>query len=505
MEHIQYLQLLRMSLIFSVPVLFLWVICPHVPALHHFITWRCGPFLVADWFKWALVTPIQFIVGKRFYVGAFRSLKNMSANMDVLVAMGTTAAYMYSVFAIFYTAFTGHWLVTYFETTVMLINFVLFGKYLEVVAKGKTSESIGKLLALAPTTAILLTFDTGGNPLKEEEIDAQLVETGDILKAKPVSKEVGDNVIGGTLNVNGVVHLRVTNVGSEAALTQIVNLVESAQMVASVFVPVVVCLAFVTWLCCYGCNWSCASNGVLIKGGDALETAQSIQHIVFDKTGTLTKGKPCVRSVKLFSDMKLMDFLELVASAEVGSEHPLAKAIVDYMNGVLSSQEDSINSLANVRNTGWLRTVDSFETIPGKGVRSVVEQRNLLVGNRRFIEEEGVTLSSEVEAHLLDIEQKARSEVLVAIDSHLQGVFGIADPLKLEAAVVVEALKQMGISSIMVTGDNWRTARAIAKEVGIDQVIAEVLPGEKAEAIKQLQKGGSVVQWWGMESMTLLP
>ncbi|MCO5575990.1 hypothetical protein L7F22_029797 [Adiantum nelumboides] len=583
MEHIQYLQLLRMSLIFSVPVLFLWVICPRVPALHHFITWRCGPFLVVDWLKWALVTPIQFIVGKRFYVGAFRSLKNMSANMDVLVAMGTTAAYMYSVFAIFYMAFTGHWLVTYFETTVMLINFVLFGKYLEVVAKGKTSESIGKLLALAPKTAILLTFDAGGNALKEEEIDAQLVETGDILKvypgskvpadgvitwgishidesmitgeAKPVAKEVGDNVIGGTLNVNGVLHLRVTNVGSEAALTQIVNLVEAAQMVkapiqkfadyvASVFVPVVVSLAFVTWLSWYlagkfglysveflpGNNLfvfslmfaisvlviACpcalglatptavmvatgvgASNGVLIKGGDALETAQNIQHIVFDKTGTLTKGKPCVTSVKLFSDMKLMDFLELVASAEVGSEHPLAKAIVDYMNGVLSSQEDSINSSANVRNTGWLRSVDSFETIPGKGVRSVVEQMKLLVGNRRFIEEEGVTISSDVEAHLLDIELKARSEVLVAVDGLLQGVFGIADPLKLEAVVVVEALKRMGISSIMVTGDNWRTARAIAKEVGIDQVIAEVLPGEKAEAIKQLQKGGSVVAMVG--------
>ncbi|KAI5071466.1 hypothetical protein GOP47_0013717 [Adiantum capillus-veneris] len=579
MEQIQYLQLLRMSIIFSVPVFFLWVICPRVPALHHFITWRCGPFLVVDWLKWALVTPIQFVVGKRFYTGAFRSLKNMSANMDVLVAMGTTAAYTYSVFAIFYTAFTGHWLVTYFETTVMLINFVLFGKYLEVVAKGKTSEAIGKLMALAPTTAILLTFDAGGNPLTEKEIDAQLVDRGDILKvypgskvpadgliiwgtshvdesmitgeAKPVAKEAGDNLIGGTLNVNGVLHLQVTNVGSEAALTQIVNLVETAQMVkapiqkfadyvASVFVPVVVSLAVVTWLCWYlagkfglysvdflpGNNLfvfslmfaisvlviACpcalglatptavmvatgvgATNGVLIKGGDALETAQSIQHIVFDKTGTLTKGKPCVTSVKLFSDMKLMDFLELVASAEVGSEHPLGKAIVDYMNGVLSSQDDSIENVVNVRNTGWLRNVASFETISGKGLRCVIEKRNLLVGNRRLFEEEGVTISLEAEAHLLDIEQKARSEVLVAIDGLLHGVFGIADPLKLEAAVVVEALKRMGISSIMVTGDNWRTARAIAKEVGIDHVIAEVLPGEKVEAIKQLQQGGSVV------------
>lgn len=148
-------------MLLQVPVLFLWWVCPRVPAFHPLMTWRCGPFLVVDWLKWALVSPIQFIVGKRFYLGAFRSLKNMSANMDVLVAMGTTAAYTYSVFAIFYTAITGHWLVTYFETTVMLINFVLFGKYLEVVAKGKTSESIGKLLALAPTAANLLTFDAG--------------------------------------------------------------------------------------------------------------------------------------------------------------------------------------------------------------------------------------------------------------------------------------------------------------------------------------------------------
>eukprot|EP00250_Pteridium_aquilinum_P013664 c21491_g1_i1 orf=568-3597(-) len=579
----QYLQLLKLSAIFSVPVLFLWLVCPRVRAFHHLITWRCGPFLIVDWLKWALVTPIQFIVGKRFYVGAYRSLKNMSANMDVLVAMGTTAAYMYSVFAILHTAATGHWLVPYFETTVMLINFVLFGKYLEVVAKGKTSESIGKLLALAPTTAILLTFDTDGNPIMEKEIDAQLVEQGDALKvypgskvpadgviiwgashvdesmltgeSRPVAKEVGDNLIGGTLNMNGVLHLRVTHVGSEAALTQIVNLVETAQMVkapiqkfadyvASIFVPVVVSLAVLTWLCWYMAGMSgfysldflpgnnlfvfslmfaisvlviacpCAlglatptavmvatgvgaANGVLIKGGDALEAAQSIRQIVFDKTGTLTKGKPCVTSVKLFSGMKLMDFLELVASAEAGSEHPLGRAIVDYMNGVLSSQGDETDIVPNVKHTGWLKNVGSFETIPGKGLRCIVDNQNLLVGNRKLLEDAGVEISLEVEAYLSGIGQNARSEVLVAVDGILQGVFGIADPLKLEAAVVVEALKRMGISSIMVTGDNWRTARAIAKEVGIDHVIAEVLPGQKAEAIKNLQKGGSVVAMVG--------
>lgn len=583
-EIVHFLQLLRLSLVFSVPVLFLGIVCPRIPAFHHLRTWRCGPFFIVDWLKWALVTPVQFVVGRRFYVGAFRSLKNRSANMDVLIAMGTTAAYVYSVFAILYAAISGHWLVTYFETTVMLINFVLFGKYLEVVAKGKTSESIGKLLELAPPTAILLTCDADGNPIMEKEIDAQLVERGDILKvypgskvpadgliiwgvsrvdesmitgeAIPVTKEVGDNLIGGTLNVNGALHIRVRHVGPEAALAQIVELVEAAQMVkapiqkfadyvASIFVPIVVSVAFMTWLGwymagkfgLYSSEWlpvgtnhfvfslmfsisvmviACpcalglatptavmvatgvgATNGVLIKGGDALETAQSIKHIVFDKTGTLTKGKPCVTSIKLFSDMKLMDFLELVASAEARSEHPLAKAIVDYMNGVLFAQDDGSLSTPNVKNTGWLRNVTSFDSIPGKGVRCTVDSKSLLVGNRKLLQDGGVQISSEMEAHLLDIEQKARSEVLVSVDGRLEGIFGIADPLKLEAAVVVEGLKKMGISSIMVTGDNWRTARAIAKEVGIDHVIADVLPGEKAEAIKNLQKDGSIVAMVG--------
>ncbi|KAH7439364.1 hypothetical protein KP509_04G057700 [Ceratopteris richardii] len=582
MEHVQYLQLLRLSIIFSVPVLFLWIVCPRVPVLHHFVTMRCGSFIVVDWLKWLLVTPIQFIVGKRFYVGAFRSLKNMSANMDVLVAMGTTAAYMYSVFAIFYTACTGRSLVTYFETTVMLLNFVLFGKYLETVAKGKTSESIGKLLALAPTTAVLLIFDDDGNPIKEKEIDAQLIERGDVLKvypgskvpadgiivrgtshvdesmitgeAHPIPKDVGDNVIGGTLNMNGVLHLRVQHVGSEAALTQIVKLVETAQLVkapiqkfadyvASIFVPVIVSLAFVTWLCWYmagkfglysvdlsGNNLfafslmfaisvlviACpcalglatptavmvatgvgATNGVLIKGGEALETARNIRHVVFDKTGTLTKGKPCVTSVKLFSNMKVMDFLELSASAEAGSEHPLAKALVDYMNGFLSSQGDESSDALHIKNTGWLRNVDSFEVVPGKGVRCNVDGRKLLVGSLRLLQEQDIMISSEAETYMHNIEQMARSEVLVAIDGQLEGIFAVADPLKLEAAVVVQALKRMGISSIMVTGDNWRTARAIAKEVGIDQVVAEVLPGEKAEVIKELQERGSIVAMVG--------
>lgn len=583
-EAARFLWLLIWSLIFSIPVLFIGIICPQISVFHHLLTLRCGPFVLVDWLKWVLVTPVQFVIGRRFYLGAYRSLRNVSANMDVLVALGTTSAYVYSFFALIYGTITGHWLVTYFETTVMLINFILFGKYLEVVAKGKTSEAIGKLLKLAPTTAILLTLNLDGNPTKETEIDAQLVERGDILKvfpgskipadgliiwgsshidesmitgeAIPVAKVIGDNVIGGTLNTKGSLHIRVTHVGSEAALAKIADLVETAQMVkapiqkfadfvASIFVPVVVSLAFLTWFCwylagifgLYSPTWlphgtndfvfslmfsisvvviACpcalglatptavmvatgvgATNGVLIKGGDALERAQNIRCIVFDKTGTLTKGKPCVTSVKMFSDMNLLDFLEMVASAEAASEHPLAKAIVQYMNGESFSEEEWSADGLNVKNTDWLRKVSSFETIPGKGVCCVVDSRNLLVGNRKLLQDAGVDIPFEAEEHLLEIEQKARSEVLVAVDGRLVGIFGVADPLKVEAAVVMAGLKRMGISCIMVTGDNWTTAKAVAREAGIDRVIAEVLPGEKAETIRKLQKDGSIVAMVG--------
>lgn len=356
--------------------------------------------------------------------------------------------------------------------------------------------------------------------------------------------------------MNGALHIRVTHVGSEAALARIVNLVETAQMakapiqkfadyVASIFVPVVIVVAFITWLGwymagklgMYSATWlppdtnefvfslmfsisvlviACpcalglatptavmvatgvgATHGVLIKGGDALECAQRVQCIVFDKTGTLTKGKPSVTSVKVFSDRKLMEFLELVASAEAGSEHPLAKAIVDYMNGNLVSHEESSPYTPQITNTSWLKKVSEFESIPGKGVRCVVDNKHILVGSRKLLQDGGIAISVNAEDHLLDIEQKARSEVLVAIDGSLEGVFGIADPLKLEASVVVERLKRMGISSIMLTGDNWSSARAIAKEAGINRVEAEVLPAQKADTIKKLQNDGFIVAMVG--------
>ncbi|GLJ39840.1 hypothetical protein SUGI_0814570 [Cryptomeria japonica] len=581
------LRLFTSSISFSVPVVFIGVVCPHIPFMYSLLLLRCGPFVMGDWLKWALVTPVQFVIGKRFYVAAYRALRNGSANMDVLVALGTSAAYFYSVCALLYGAVSGYWTATYFETSAMLITFVLLGKYLEVVAKGKTSDAIKKLLELAPTTALLLIRDSDSKIVGEREIDAQLIQRGDILKvhpgskvpadgtviwgsshinesmitgeSTPASKEVGDIVIGGTMNINGALHIEATRIGSDAVLSQIVHLVETAQMakapiqkfadyVASVFVPVVVTLAFVTWLGWYLAGalgtypeeWlppstdhfvfalmfsisvlviACpcalglatptavmvatgvgATNGVLIKGGDALERAQKIKCVIFDKTGTLTEGKPSVTAARVLSDMELGEFLRIVASAEASSEHPLARAVVNYayhFHFFGEPPKDNDIRAFKIKNTSWLLTVANFTSLPGKGVKCSIDGKEILVGNRKLILENGVSIPSTAEDYLLGMEKLARTGILVVIDKTLVGILAVSDPLKREAAVVIEGLKKMGICPIMVTGDNWTTARAVAKELGIEDVKAEVMPAGKAEAVRSLQKDGTVVAMVG--------
>lgn len=579
------------SCLFSVPVVFIGVICPHIWAVQLWLGAKCGPFLLSDWLKWALVTPVQFVLGRRFYVGAYKSLRRNSANMDVLVALGTTAAYVYSVCAVLYGAATGIPLATYFETSAMLITFVLLGKYLEVLAKGKTSEAIGKLLQLQPSTALLLTVDASGKVLTEREIDAQLVQRGDILKVMPgakipadgvctfgqshvnesmitgeaneVPKNVGDAVIGGTINSNGVIHIRATRVGRDTALAQIVNLVETAQMskapiqkyadyIASIFVPVVVSIAaftFVAWYAAgemglYPDSWlqkngnhfvlalmfaisvtviACpcalglatptavmvatgvgATNKILIKGGEALERAYRVQCVVFDKTGTLTKGKPSVthQSVKIFNKTPLAEFLTIVASAEAGSEHPLAKALVDHAHNhfVLATNEPVTprsTEMPKIRDMSWMREASAFENVPGEGVHCQVSGVTVLVGNRKLMRSAGVTISNDIEDYVQQTEDTSGTAILVAFNGEIAGVVGISDPLKREAPFVVEGLQRMGIRCIMVTGDNWRTAKSVAHEVGIDEVYAEVLPGGKATIIKELQSEGTVVAMVG--------
>nr|KJB47995.1 hypothetical protein B456_008G049700 [Gossypium raimondii] len=550
-------QLFTSSLFLSIPVFLIRVVCPHIPLLDAFLLWRCGPFLMGDWLKWALVSVVQFVIGKRFYVAAGRALRNGSTNMDVLVALGTSASYFYSVGALLYGAITGFWSPTYFETSSMLITFVLLGKYLECLAKGKTSDAIKKLVELAPATALLVVKDNGGNIIGEREVDALLIQPGDILKvlpgaklpadgvvvwgssyvnegmvtgeSVPVSKEVDSPVIGGTINLHGALHIKATKIGSEAVLSQIISLVETAQMskapiqkfadfVASIFVPTVVTLSLITllgwyvggaaraypeqWLpengnyfvfalmfsisvvviacpCALGLATPTAvmvatgvgaSNGVLIKGGDALERAQKVQYVIFDKTGTLTQGKAKVTTVKVFSEMDRGEFLTLVASAEASSEHPLAKAIVEYARHFHFFDENSLTEDAQYSSKGspisaWLLDVAEFSAVPGRGIQCFIDGKQVLVGNRKLLTESGVSISAHVEQFVVDLEERARTGILAAYDGNVIGVLGVADPLKREAAVVVEGLQKMGVRPVMVTGDNWRTAQAVAREV----------------------------------------
>ncbi|KAJ4901632.1 Copper-transporting ATPase RAN1 [Raphanus sativus] len=569
------------SLSLSIPLFFIQVICPHIALFDTVLVWRCGPFMVGDWLKWALVSVIQFVIGKRFYVAAWRALRNGSTNMDVLVALGTSASYFYSVGALLYGAVTGFWSPTYFDASAMLITFVLLGKYLESLAKGKTSDAMKKLVQLTPATAILIEGKG------EREIDALLIQPGDSLKvlpggkipadgvvvwgssyvnesmvtgeSVPVSKEVDSPVIGGTINMHGVLHIKATKVGSDAVLSQIISLVETAQMskapiqkfadyVASIFVPVVITLALFTlvgwsiggavgaypdeWLPQNGTHFvfslmfsisvvviACpcalglatptavmvatgvgATNGVLIKGGDALEKAHKVKYVIFDKTGTLTQGKATVTTAKVFSEMDRGEFLTLVASAEASSEHPLAKAIVEYARHFHffeeSSEDGETNNKAS-QNAGWLLDTSDFSALPGKGIQCLVNNKLILVGNRKLMSENSITIPDHVEKFVEELEESAKTGVIVAYSGQLVGVVGVADPLKREANVVVEGLLRMGVRPIMVTGDNWRTARAVAKEVGIEDVRAEVMPAGKAEVIRSLQKDGSTVAMVG--------
>ncbi|CAK8578220.1 unnamed protein product [Lathyrus sativus] len=576
------------SLLLSIPLFFMGVICPHIPFIYSLLLWRCGPFLMDDWLKWALVSVIQFVIGKRFYIAAFRALRNGSTNMDVLVALGTTASYVYSVCALLYGALTGFWSTTYFETSAMLITFVLLGKYLECLAKGKTSDAIKKLVELTPPTALLVVKDKDGRSIEEREIDSLLIQPSDTLKvlpgtkipadgivtwgssyvnesmvtgeSLPVLKEINASVIGGTINFHGVLHIHATKVGSDTVLSQIINLVETAQMskapiqkfadyVASIFVPTIVALSILTLLCWYTAGalgaypdeWlpkngnhfvfalmfsisvvviACpcalglatptavmvatgvgANNGVLIKGGDSLERAQMVKYVIFDKTGTLTQGKANVSVAKVFAGMDRGEFLKLVASAEASSEHPLAKAILQYTRHFHFFDESSLTNDsrkdANELKPGWLYDASDFSAIPGKGVQCIIDGQRVLVGNRKLLVESGINIPTEVESFVVELEESAKTGILVACDSILIGVLGVADSLKREASVVIEGLKKMGITPVMVTGDNWRTARAVAKEVGIQDVRAEVMPAGKADVVRSFQKDGSIVAMVG--------
>ncbi|XP_075101482.1 putative copper-transporting ATPase HMA5 isoform X2 [Nicotiana tabacum] len=564
----QYHRAFLWCLVFTVPVFFTSMVFMYIPGLKNVLETKVVNMLnIGEVLRWALSTPVQFIIGRKFYIGAYIALSHGYANMDVLIALGTNAAYFYSVYSVLRAATSPTFKASdFFETSSMLISFILLGKYLEVLARGKTSEAIAKLMDLAPKTATLLTIDDKGNVVNEEEVDSRLIQKNDVIKtipgskvacdglviwgqshtnesmitgeSRPVTKRTGDMVIGGTLNENGVLHIKATRVGSETALSQIVRLVESAQMakapvqrfadhISKYFVPLVIALSFCTWVSwflagmfkAYPRTWipssmdsfelalqfgisvmvvACpcalglatptavmvgtgvgASLGVLIKGGQALESAREVNCIVFDKTGTLTIGKPMVVNTRLFKTMVPQEFYELIAAAEVNSDHPLAKAIVEYAKKLRGSEEKLI----------WPEALN-FESITGQGVKAIICNKEVIVGNKSLMLEEEIAIPVEAEEALAETEGLAQTGILVSIHKELIGVLAISDPLKPEAPEVISILKSMNIESMIVTGDNWGTANAIAKQVGIDSkyVVAEAKPEQKAEKVKELQE-----------------
>ncbi|XP_057845686.1 probable copper-transporting ATPase HMA5 [Cryptomeria japonica] len=566
------------SCILGVPVFLLSMVFMYIPKVKDKLDERLVNMLtIGELLRWVFCTPVQFIVGWQFYVGAYNSLRHGSANMDVLVALGTNAAYFYSLYSMIRAATSMNFRsIDFFETSAMLICFILLGKFLKVLAKGKTSEAIAKLMELAPEKATLLILDDGGNIMVERQISSDLIQRNDIIKVipgdkiptdglviwgkshvnesmltgepRPVTKRIGDKVFRGTMNQVGMLHLRATHVGSETTLAKIVRLVETAQMqkapvqmladtISKYFVPMVVMVAFVTWLAWYIAglvgsypkSWippsmgefelslqfgisvlviACpcalglatptavmvgtgkgASLGVLIKGGLALQNAHKVKCVVFDKTGTLTTGKPIVVGTKCFTTTALMDFYNIVASAEANSEHPLAKAIVEHTKNLRSINDNS--TMSN------LLVAEDFQSVTGQGIRALVNNKQVVVGNRQMMVASDISIPEDVNKHLKDVEKEARTGVLVAFDAEIVGLIAISDPVKPEAKEVVSMLGTLGLRTIMVTGDNWGTAKSIAKEVGIESVTAEVPPHGKVEKIRQLQADGLAVAMVG--------
>jgi len=537
---------LIISAILSIPLL--WAMVAHFS----FTSWIYLPDLFMNpWFQLVLATPVQFYIGWPFYVGAYKALRNGSANMDVLVSLGTSAAYFYSLYlTIDWYAKGGnlhHGPNMYYETSAILITLVIMGKLFEVLAKGRTSEAIKSLMGLQAKTARVIRdgqeltipveeviagdvvmvrpgekIPVDGNVLEGESSVDESMLTGESL---PVEKKAGDAVIGATLNKNGVLRVQATKVGKETALAQIIKVVEEAQgskapiqrvadIISGIFVPIVVGIAIVAFLvwyffvtpgnfaeslekaiailviacpCALGLatptsimagSGRAAELGILFKGGEHLEQTHKIDAIILDKTGTVTKGKPELTDVAAEGDEQ--EFLRLVGAAEKNSEHPLAEAIVAGI------QERGIQ----------LPDTQMFAAIPGYGIEAEIEGKKLLVGTRRLMEKHGVEASHAYEL-MSRLEESGKTAMLAAIDNKYAGMVAVADTIKETSKEAVQRLKDMGIEVIMITGDNERTAKAIAAEVGIDHVRAEVLPEGKAEEVKKLQAQGKKVAMVG--------
>ncbi len=533
------------SFILSVPLL--WAMVSHftftsfIPLPH---------MLMNPWVQLALATPVQFVVGKQFYIGAFKALRNKSANMDVLVALGTSAAYFYSLYSSLKSlGSSAHNTQLYYETSAILITLILLGKLFEANAKGRSSEAIKKMMGLQAKTAVVVRDGAEIEiPVKEVQkgevifikpgekvpVDGEIIEGQSALdesmltgESVPVDKSIGDKVIGATLNKNGFLKIKATNVGKETALAQIIKVVEEAQgskapiqrladYISGIFVPIVVGIALLTffvwyiWIvpgefapalekliavlviacpCALGLatptsimagSGRAAEFGILFKGGEHLEATHKIDTILLDKTGTVTNGTPELTDVRIAQGYEENELLQLVASAERLSEHPLAQALV-----------------AGIKNKGIeIQDPLSFEAIPGHGVRATVQERELLVGTRKLMNQHKVNIDAALE-EMTNLEREGKTAMLVALDGKYAGMLAVADTIKETSKEAVSRLKEMGLEVMMITGDNRQTAQAIAMQAGIEHVIAEVLPEGKAEEVKKLQQQGKKVAMVG--------
>lgn len=513
----------------------------------------------APWITWlmfALSTPVQFYVGWQYYVGAYKALRNGSANMDVLIALGSSAAYFYSI-PVVIGLIPGH---VYFETSAVIITLIKLGKFLEARAKGRTSEAIKKLMSLRAKTARIIR-DSQEMEIPVDEVlvgDLVIVRPGEKIpvdgvvveghssidesmltgESLPIEKGPGDNVIGATLNQAGLLKFEATKVGKETALAQIIRLVEEAQgskapiqkladRISSVFVPIVILIALLTFLVWYfiipmpvnsqvnlftralinmvavlviACPCAMglatptavmvgtgkgAEMGILIRSGEALERAGKVTTVVLDKTGTITRGQPSVTDIIVgnskSSDAELTsELLRLAASVEKGSEHPLGEAIV------AEAGERSLN----------LGQPEGFRADIGHGVEAQVDGHEVMVGNLSMMIARGLPLNG-FQEDVDRLQAEAKTAMLVAVDNSVSGVIGVADTVKAGSKQAIEKLHHMGLNVAMITGDNQRTAEAIARQVGVNIVLAEVLPGGKADEIRKLQESGEVVAMVG--------
>ncbi|MGD6873839.1 heavy metal translocating P-type ATPase [Sutcliffiella horikoshii] len=533
------------SLILTIPLL--WAMVSHF-SITSFI--YLPDMLMNPWVQLALATPVQFFIGWQFYTGAYKALKNKSANMDVLVALGTTAAYVYSLYLSIESIGSGaHMVELYFETSAVIITLIILGKLFEVRAKGRSSEAIKKLMGLQAKTALVLRDG------KEIEIPLDEVLVGDIVSVKPgekvpvdgeivegqsavdesmltgesiaVDKKSGDSVYGSTINKNGFLKMKATKVGKETALAQIIRIVEQAQgskapiqrladKISGIFVPIVVGIAVLTFLvwyfivdpgnfaqalvnliavlviacpCALGLatptsimagSGRAAELGILFKGGEHLEQTHRITTVVLDKTGTVTNGAPVLTDVKLEACEDEAAILAMVGAAEKQSEHPLAQAIVEGI------QAKGIE----------FGSVGSFEAIPGYGIEAVVGENTVVIGTRKLMNKHHVAVEHAEEV-VRELETNGKTAMLIAVNGEYKGIIAVADTIKDTSKQAVKRLKDMGLEVIMMTGDNERTAKAIAHHAGIDQVIAEVLPEQKAEEVAKLQKQGKKVAMVG--------